>query len=100
MIQNPVFFVYNVIMSSIVYAIVLSQATQSHVSRKSQRLIHERVTFSQLWVEVTLTLFIGKIRQRVQPLRNTITVSDEGRTLEMSASKFLMMANLNYQLSC
>ena len=28
MIQNPVFFVYNVIMSSIVYAIVLSQATQ------------------------------------------------------------------------
>ena len=44
MIQNPVFFVYNVIMSSIVYAIVLSQATQGHVSRKSQRLIHERVT--------------------------------------------------------
>ena len=43
MIQNPVFFVY-VIMSSIVYAIVLSQATQGHVSRKSQRLIHERVT--------------------------------------------------------
>ena len=43
-IQNPVFFVYNVIMSSIVYAIVLSQATQGHVSRKSQRLIHERVT--------------------------------------------------------
>ena len=33
-----------VIMSSIVYAIVLSQATQGHVSRKSQRLIHERVT--------------------------------------------------------
>ena len=44
MIQNPVFFVYNVIMSTIVYAIVLSQATQGHVSRKSQRLIHERVT--------------------------------------------------------
>ena len=44
MIQNPVFFVYNVIMSSVVYAIVLSQATQGHVSRKSQRLIHERVT--------------------------------------------------------
>ena len=44
MIQNPVFFVYNVIMSSIVYAIVLSQATQGHVSRNSQRLIHERVT--------------------------------------------------------
>ena len=44
MIQNPVFFVYNVIMSSIVNAIVLSQATQGHVSRKSQRLIHERVT--------------------------------------------------------
>ena len=44
MIQNPVFFVYNVIMSSIVYAIVLSQATQGHVSRKSLRLIHERVT--------------------------------------------------------
>ena len=44
MIQNPVFFVYNVIMLSIVYAIVLSQATQGHVSRKSQRLIHERVT--------------------------------------------------------
>ena len=41
-IQNPVFFVYNVIMSSIVYAIVLSQAR--NVSRKSQRLIHERVT--------------------------------------------------------
>ena len=38
MIQNPVFFVYNVIMSSIVYAIVLSQATQAHASRKSQRL--------------------------------------------------------------
>ena len=46
MIQNPVFFVYNVIMSSIVYAIVLSQATQGHVSRKSQRLIHERVRVS------------------------------------------------------
>ena len=44
MIQNPVFFVYNVIILSIVYAIVLSQATQGHVSRKSQRLIHERVT--------------------------------------------------------
>ena len=44
MIQNPVFFVYNVIWSSIFYAIVLSQATQGHVSRKSQRLIHERVT--------------------------------------------------------
>ena len=34
-IQNPVFFVY---------AIVLSQAAQAHISRKSQRLIHERVT--------------------------------------------------------
>ena len=44
MIQNPVFFVYNVIILSIVYAIVLSQAAQAHVSRKSQRLIHERVT--------------------------------------------------------
>ena len=44
MIQNPVFFVYNVIMLSIVYAIVLSQAPQAHVSRKSQRLIHERIT--------------------------------------------------------
>ena len=44
MIQNPVFFVYNVIMLSIVYAIVLSQAAQAHASRKSQRLIHERVT--------------------------------------------------------
>ena len=41
---RKVFFVYNVIMSSIVYAIFLSQATQGHVSRKSQRLIHERVT--------------------------------------------------------
>ena len=36
--------VYNVIMLNIVYAIVLSQAAQGHVSRKSQRLIHERVT--------------------------------------------------------
>ena len=36
-----VFFVYNVIMSSTVYAIVLSQAAQAHASRKSQRLIHE-----------------------------------------------------------
>ena len=44
MIQNPVFFVHNVIMSSIAYAIVLSQATQGHVSRKSQQLIYERVT--------------------------------------------------------
>ena len=44
MIQNPVLFVCNVIMLSIVYAIVLSQATQGHVWRKSQRLIHERVT--------------------------------------------------------
>ena len=44
MIQNPVFFVYNVIMLSIVYAIVLSQAAQGHVSIKSQRLIHEHVT--------------------------------------------------------
>ena len=35
-IQNPVFFVYNVIMSSIVYAIVLSQVAQAHASRKSQ----------------------------------------------------------------
>ena len=31
-------------MLNIVYAIVLSQAAQAHVSRKSQRLIHERVT--------------------------------------------------------
>ena len=44
MIQNPVFFVYNVILLSIVYAIVLSQAVQAHASRKSQRLIHVRVT--------------------------------------------------------
>ena len=44
MIQNPVFFVYNVIMLSIVYVIVLSQAAQAHTSRKSPRLIHERVT--------------------------------------------------------
>ena len=43
-IQNPVLFVYNVIMSSIVYAIVSSQAAQAHASRKSQRFIHERVT--------------------------------------------------------
>ncbi|RMX50793.1 hypothetical protein pdam_00003149 [Pocillopora damicornis] len=28
----------------LLYAIVLSQAAQAHVSRKSQRLIHERVT--------------------------------------------------------
>ena len=45
MIQNPVFFVYNVIMLSI----VLSQATQAHASRKSQRLIHERVTRCVTW---------------------------------------------------
>ena len=38
------FFVYNVVMLNIVYAIVLSQAAQAHVSRKSQRLIYERVT--------------------------------------------------------
>ena len=44
MIQNPVFFVYNVILLSIVYAIVLSQAAQAHASRKSQQLIHERIT--------------------------------------------------------
>ena len=44
MIQNPVFFVYNVIMLSIVYAIVLSQAAQARASRKSRRLMHERVT--------------------------------------------------------
>ena len=49
MIQNPVFFVYNVIMLSIVYAIVLSQAAQAHVSRKSQRLIHERATRCVTW---------------------------------------------------
>ena len=30
MIQNPVFFVYNVIMLRIVYTIVLSQAAQAH----------------------------------------------------------------------
>ena len=35
MIQNPGFFVYNVIMLSIVYPIVLSQAAQAHPSRKS-----------------------------------------------------------------
>ena len=37
MIQNPVFFffLYNVIMLSIVYAIVLSQAPQAHASRKA-----------------------------------------------------------------
>ena len=46
MIQNPVFFVYNVILLSIVYASVLSQAAQAHASRKSQRLIHERITRS------------------------------------------------------
>ena len=34
-IQNPVFFVYNVSMSSIVYAIALSQAAQARASRKS-----------------------------------------------------------------
>ena len=34
MIQNPVLFVYNVIKLGIVYAIVLSQAAQDHVSRK------------------------------------------------------------------
>ena len=43
-IQSPVFFVYNVIMLNIVYAIVLPQAAQAHASRKSQRLIYERVT--------------------------------------------------------
>ena len=43
MIQNPVLFVY-IIMLSIVYAIVLSQTAQAHASRKNQRLIHERVT--------------------------------------------------------
>ena len=43
-IQNPVFFVYNVVILNIVYAIVLSQAAQAHVSKKSQRSIHERVT--------------------------------------------------------
>ena len=42
MIQNPI-FVY-VILLHIVYAIVLRQAAQAHASRKSQRLIHERVT--------------------------------------------------------
>ena len=35
MIQNPMFFEYNVIMLSIVYAIVLSQMAQAHASRKS-----------------------------------------------------------------
>ena len=44
MIQNPVCFVYNVIMLSIVYPIVLSQVAQARASRKSQRLIHERIT--------------------------------------------------------
>ena len=53
MIQNPVFFVYNVIMLSIVYAIVLSQAAQAHASRKSQRLIHERVTRCVTWYQDT-----------------------------------------------
>ena len=33
-IQNPVFFVYNVIMLNIVYTIVLSQAALAHVSIK------------------------------------------------------------------
>ena len=36
MIQNPVFLVYDVILRSIVYAIVLSQAAQAHATRKSQ----------------------------------------------------------------
>ena len=36
MTQNPVFYVYNVIMLNIVCAIVLSQAAQAHASRKSQ----------------------------------------------------------------
>ena len=44
MIQNPVFFVYNVIMLSIVYEIVLSQVAQAHILRISQQLIHECVT--------------------------------------------------------
>ena len=70
MIQNPVFFVYNVIMLSIVYAIVLSQATQGHVSRKSQRLIHERVTRcvtqSELCLE-PLVKYIGKICTNITP---------------------------------
>ena len=38
MIQNPVFFVYNVIMLSIVYAIVLSQAAQARASRKKPKI--------------------------------------------------------------
>ena len=53
-IQNPVFFVYDVIMLSIVYTIVLSQATQAYASRKSQRLIYERVTRCVLWLGVQL----------------------------------------------
>ena len=38
LIQNPVFFVYNVIMSSIVYAIVLSQAAQAHDKLRDEPL--------------------------------------------------------------
>ena len=53
MIQNPVLFVYNVIMSNIVYAIVSLQAAQAHASRKSQRLIHERVTRCVTWYQDT-----------------------------------------------
>ena len=41
-IQNPVFFVYNVIMS--ICQVLFTQAAQAHASRKSQRLIPERVT--------------------------------------------------------
>ena len=52
MTQNPVLYVYNVIVLNIVCAIVLSQAAQAHASTKSQWLIHERVTRSvtQCWV--------------------------------------------------
>ena len=42
--SRTVFFVCNVIILSIVYAIFLSQAAQADASRKNQRLIHERVT--------------------------------------------------------
>ena len=39
MIQSPMFFVYNVIMLTIVYAIVFSQVTQAHASRKGSYYI-------------------------------------------------------------
>ena len=51
MIRNPVFFVYNVIMLCIFYAIVLSQATQAHASRKSQRFMNRSRV---VWLGVNL----------------------------------------------